>query len=205
MVNLKEKAESKAGSPPTSLPEAAQKVWTDAEFMALPEDGSRYELVNGELVVMGATGARHGYYVALMSYFLTAYAREKKVGIVFDSDTSFKMASGNRRSPDCSFLSKERIKSLGGVPTGYIQGSPDLVVEILSPGNTVQEIHEKVVEYFENGSRLVWIIHPDEQYVLVYHQPQPDQFKRPGDILEGGDVIPDFRLDLVDFFAEPEF
>ncbi|NJM00262.1 MAG: Uma2 family endonuclease [Synechococcaceae cyanobacterium SM2_3_2] len=204
MVSTQDKVESKAGSPPVSLSEATQKAWTDAEFMALPDDGNRYEVVNGELVVMGTAGARHGYYVALMSFFLTAYAREQKAGIVFDSDTSFKMKSGNRRSPDCSFFSKERIKSIGGIPTGYIEGSPDLAVEILSPGNTVEEIHGKIVEYFENGSRLVWIIHPDEQYVLVYHQPQPDQFKRPGDLLDGGDVIPGFTLDLADFFPEPE-
>ncbi|MCS6783313.1 MAG: Uma2 family endonuclease, partial [Gloeomargarita sp. SKYG98] len=59
--------------------------------------------------------------------------------------------------------------------------------------------------YFENGTRLVWVIHPDEKYVLVYHQPEPDQFKRPGDCLSGEDVIPGFALDLAEFFAEPEF
>jgi len=186
-------------------PEVTKKVWTDEEFIALPDDGNRYEVVNGELVVMGAAGAKHGYYVSLIHIILGNYVRSQKIGFTFDSDTSFKMASGNRRSPDCSFFSRDRIKSLGGIPKGYIEGSPDLAVEILSPGNTVEEMHEKIVEYFENGSRLVWIIHPDEQYILVYHQPQPDQFKRPGDILDGGDVLPGFTLDLSEFFAEPEF
>ena len=198
MVGVTEKVE-------LAHPTDTQKVWTDREFMALPDDGNRYELVNGELIVIGAAGAKYGYYVALISFFLTAYVRQQKIGFIFDSDTSFKMASGNRRSPDCSFFSKERIKSLGGIPKGYIEGSPDLAVEILSPGNTVEQIHEKIVEYFENGSRLVWIIHPDENYILVYHQPQPDQLKRPGDLLEGEDVIPGFSLDLSEFFAEPEF
>ncbi len=183
----------------------AKKEWTDEEFMNLPDDGNRYELVDGELIVMGAAGGKHGYYVALMNFFLTSYSRDRKIGFTFDSDTSFKMASGNRRSPDCSFFSKERLKSLGGIPKGYIEGSPDLVVEILSPGNTVEEMHQKVVDYFQNGSRLVWMIHPDEQYVLVYHEPQPDQLKRPGDRLEGEDVIPGFSLDLSEFFAEPDF
>ncbi len=68
MVGVQEKIESM--NEPT--PEVTQKTWTDEEFMALPDDGNRYELVNGELVVTGAAGARHGYYVASMSFFLTA-------------------------------------------------------------------------------------------------------------------------------------
>lgn len=186
-------------------PALAKKQWTDEEFMNLPDDENRYELVDGELIVMSGAGGRHGYYVSLIHSFLSVYVRTKKIGFTFDSDTSFKMASGNRRSPDCSFFSKERLKSLGGIPKGYIEGSPDLVVEILSPGNTIEEMHKKVVDYFQNGSRLVWMIHPDEEYVLVYHQIQPDQLKRPGDCLEGEDVIPGFSLDLSDFFAEPDF
>ncbi|MFS8779218.1 Uma2 family endonuclease [Synechococcus sp. W55.1] len=115
------------------------------------------------------------------------------------------MKSGNRRSPNCSFFSKERLPPLGGIPKGYIEGSPDLVVEVLSDANTVVEIHDKIVEYFENGSRLVWIIHPEEKYVLAYRRPEPEVLKKPGDILEDGEVIPGFALDLSEFFAEPEF
>ena len=182
-----------------------RKIWTDEEFMALPDDGNRYEVVNGELVTVGSAGAKHGYYVSLIHILLGAYVRSQKLGFTFDSDTSFKMKSGNRRSPDCSFFSKERLRSLGGIPKGYIEGAPDLAIEVLSEANTVGEIHDKIVEYFENGSRLVWVIHPEEKYVLVYRQPEPAALKRPGDILEGEEVIPGFALDLSEFFAEPEF
>jgi Uma2 family endonuclease len=182
-----------------------RKIWTDEEFMALPDDGNRYEVVNGELVAVGSAGAKHGYYVSLIHILLGAYVRSQKLGFTFDSDTSFKMKSGNRRSPDCSFFSKERLRSLGGIPKGYIEGAPDLAIEVLSEANTVGEIHDKIVEYFENGSRLVWVIHPEEKYVLVYRQPEPTALKRPGDILEGEEVIPGFALDLSEFFAEPEF
>jgi len=185
--------------------EVPRKIWTDEEFMALPGDGNRYEVVNGELVAVGSAGAKHGYYVSLIHILLGAYVRSQKLGFTFDSDTSFKMKSGNRRSPDCSFFSKERLRSLGGIPKGYIEGAPDLAIEVLSEANTVGEIHDKIVEYFENGSRLVWVIHPEEKYVLVYRQPEPAALKRPGDILEGEEVIPGFALDLSEFFAEPEF
>jgi Uma2 family endonuclease len=193
----KELAENSAAVP--------RKIWTDEEFMALPDDGNRYEVVNGELVAVGSAGAKHGYYVSLIHILLGAYVRSQKLGFTFDSDVSFKMKSGNRRSPDCSFFSKERLRSLGGIPKGYIEGAPDLAIEVLSEANTVGEIHDKIVEYFENGSRLVWVIHPEEKYVLVYRQPEPAALKRPGDILEGEEVIPGFALDLSEFFAEPEF
>lgn len=203
MVEVLER-EKLAEAPADSSPAASRKIWTDEEFMALPEDGNRYEVVNGELVTVGSAGAKHGYYVSLIHIILGSYVRSQRIGFTFDSDTSFKMKSGNRRSPACSFFSKERLQSLGGIPRGYIEGSPDLAVEVLSDANTVGEIHDRLVEYFENGSRLVWIIHPEEKYVLVYRRPEPEALKKPGDILEGGEVIPGFALDLSEFFAEPE-
>ncbi len=197
--------EKLAEAPADSSPSGSRKTWTDEEFMALPDDGNRYEVVNGELIAMGSASAKHGYHVSLIHIILGAYVRSQKIGFTFDSDTSFKMKSGNRHSPHCSFFSKERLRSLGGIPKGYIEGSPDLVVKVLSDDNTVGGIHNKIVEYFENGSRLVWIIHPEEKYVLVYRRPEPAALKRPGDILEGEEVIPGFTLDLSEFFAEPEF
>lgn len=93
-----------------------RKIWTDEEFMALPDDGNRYEVVNGELVAVGSAGAQHGYYVSLIHILLGAYVRSQKLGFTFDSDTSFKMKSGNRRSPDCSFSPKSGCDPLAGSP-----------------------------------------------------------------------------------------
>ncbi len=152
---------------------AEQTIWTDEAFMALPEDGHRYELVNGELVDVGNSGMEHGYIASNLMIFLGGFVRSHKLGVMCDSSTAFAMKAGNKRSTDISFIAKERLQGIKRLPKGYFQGSPDLAVEILSPNNTVEEIHDKIVEYFENGSRLVWVIHPDEHYVLVYHSPSP--------------------------------
>jgi Uma2 family endonuclease len=181
-----------------------QKIWTDEEFMALPEDG-RYELVNGELVSMGNSGMEHGYIASNLIIFLGGLVRSQKLGVICDSSTAFTMKTGNKRSPDVSFVAKERLQGVKRLPKGYFQGSPDLAVEILSPNNTVEEIHDKIVEYFDNGTRLVWVIHPDEQYVLVYHSPSPDVFLKVGDRLDGEDIVPGFSLPIVELFAELEF
>jgi Uma2 family endonuclease len=181
-----------------------QKIWTDEAFMALPGDG-RYELVNGELVNMGNSGMEHGYIASNLIFFLSGLVRSQKVGVICDSSTAFTMKTGNKRSPDLSFIARERLQGVKRLPKGYFQGSPDLAVEILSPSNTVEEIHDRILEFFENGTRLVWVIHPDEQYVLVYHSSSPDRLLRLEDLLDGEDVVPGFSLAVAELFAELEF
>jgi Uma2 family endonuclease len=182
-----------------------KRVWTDQEFMALSRDGHRYELVNGELVEMGNSGMEHGGIGSFLGGLLSIYVRQHKLGIVCDSSTAFSLKNGNKRSPDVSFVAKARLTGLKRPPRGFFQGSPDLAVEILSPINTIEEIHNKIVEYFDNGTLLVWVIHPDEKYVLVYHAPEPDRLLRPQDQLEGEAIVPGFLLAVSELFEEWDF
>lgn len=182
------------------------KVWTDEAFMALPDDGNRYEIVNGELVEMGNSGAKHGYIAIILSSALFTVVMAEKLGALFDSSTAFKMKNGNKRSPDIAFVAKERLQGLSDLPDGFLEGAPDLAVEVLSPGNTVEEIHDKLVEYFENGTRLAWVIHPKESYVLVYRSAQePDRLLKMSDCLEGEEIVPGFALPLAELFQTRSF
>lgn len=70
---------------------------------------------------------------------------------------------------------------------------------------TDEEIHDKIVEYFENGTRLVWGVHPDEQYVLVYHSPSSERLLRLEDSLDREEIVPGFSLPVAELFAELEF
>ncbi|WP_377480313.1 MAG: Uma2 family endonuclease [Microcoleus anatoxicus] len=185
---------------------AEEKVWTDAEFMALNRDGHRYEIVNGELIDMGNSGAKHGYVCSILMILLGGYVHIQKLGAMFDSSTAFKMKSGNKRSPDVSFMAKERLQGLEELPDGFLEGAPDLAVEILSPSNTVAEIHDKLVEYFENGSRLVWVINPKEKYVLVYRSSQePDRLLKSADSLDGEEIVSGFTLPVAELFQKLAF
>jgi hypothetical protein len=88
----------------------------------------------------------------------------------------------------------------------WLEGGPDLAVEILSLGNTVAEIHDKLVEYFENGARLVWVIHPKEGYVLVYRSFQePDHLLKSTYSLNGEEIVPGFTLPIAKFFQQLAF
>ena len=182
-----------------------KKIWTDEAFMALPDDGDRYEIVNGELVNMGNSGMAHGDLCAFLVGNLAIYVRAKKLGSVCDSSTAFKMKLGNKRSPDISFVAKERLKGLKKLPKGFFEGAPDLAIEVLSPSNTFEEIHSKLVEYFESGCKLAWVINPDEESVLVYRKPQPEKLLKITDSLDGEELIPGFTLAIAELFTELEF
>ena len=183
-----------------------KRIWTDAEFMALNRDGHRYEIVNGELIDMGNSGAKHGYVCSILMILLGGYVRLHKLGAMFDSSTAFKMKSGNKRSPDISFMAKERLQGLDDIPDGFLEGAPDLAVEILSPSNTVEEIDQKLIEYFDNGSRLVWVINPKQNYILVYRNGQePDRLLKSNDSLDGEEIVPGFNLPVVELFQKLAF
>jgi Uma2 family endonuclease len=188
-------------SPPLKNP----KIWTDDELMSLP-DGNRYELINGELVDMGNSGALHGYVCSILVMALMNYILPRKLGIILDSSTAFTMQNGNKRSPDISFVSKANLQGLEQLPDGFLVGAPDLAIEVLSPNNTIAEIHQKLVEYFENGSRLVWVINLKQHYVLVYRSAQePDRLLKQSDMLDGEDVIAGFTMPLSELFQKFSF
>ncbi|AFY74923.1 hypothetical protein Syn7502_03017 [Synechococcus sp. PCC 7502] len=166
----------------------AQKVWTDAELMALPE-GNCYELVNGELIDMGNSGALHGYTCSILVMALMNYILPRGLGIILDSSTAFTMKNGNRRSPDISFVSKTQLQGLTELPEGFLDGAPDLAIKVLSSSSTIAEIDQKIMEYFDNGSRLVWVIN------LKLH----------ADVLDGEEVISGFTMPLSDLFQKLSF
>lgn len=177
------------------------KVWTDAEFMALREDGQRYEIVSGELQAVGNSGALHGYVCSILLSALGNYVFPKKLGVLLDSSTAFKMKNGNRRSPDISFFAKERLQGMTTLPIDFLEGAPDLAVEVLFPSSTVGEIERKIVEYFHSGARLVWVINPTQHYVLVYLcSHEPDRLLKSGDCLDGGEVMAGFSFPIAELF-----
>lgn len=183
----------------------SDKIWTDQELMALPDDGNKYELVDGDLIVSNS-GLEHGYIAAILVSALCNFVIPKKLGVVLDSSTAFTMKTGNKRSPDVSFLSKDRLQGLKKLPKGFGQGAPDLAVEILSPSNTTAEIHGKIVEYLENGTKLIWVINPEEEYVLVYKsKPSPDRLLSSVDILSGEEILPEFSFPVADLFPQFDF
>jgi len=176
------------------------KVWTEDELMSLPDIAGKYEVVEGELVVTPAATFKHEIIGGLLIIKLGQFVLEHDLGRVGGSSLGCWMQNGNFRSPDVFFVSWKRFKELGQDMNGFLKGAPDLAVEILSPSNTVKEMTDKAVEYFESGCKLVWIVDPESRTVVVL---RPDGTEATvTDTLSGEGVIPRFSLALTKLFED---
>lgn len=184
--------------------ETAVKIWSDEELMALPKDGYKRELLHGE-IIMSPAGSEHGLICVRVVTELEFFIRRQKLGAVFDSSTGFRLTPDDLLSPDAAFVSKSRLTGLKRLPRGFFPGAPDLVVEVLSPSDTAERMHDKLVLYFAHGAQLAWVINPAERNALVYRSSEADRLLRVTDTLDGEDVIPGFRVTLAELFAEFSF
>ncbi|MBA3553696.1 MAG: Uma2 family endonuclease [Gemmatimonadales bacterium] len=103
------------------------------------------------------------------------------------------------RGPDVSFISSARMPP-DQIPERFIRGAPDLAVEVLSPGSRWPEVEEVLADYFAGGARVVWVVDPRERRVIERYPDRPPGILANDDFLDGGDVVPGFRLGLADLF-----
>jgi Uma2 family endonuclease len=158
------------------------------------------ELIDGVLVEK-TVGSKESALALIIARLLGNFIEEKDLGILMGPDGLLRLFPGRVRIPDVSFISWERMPG-GEFPDEAIaELVPDLAVEVLSPSNTKKEMELKVRDYFQAGTRLVWLIQPRTQTAEVYTS--RDEKRRIGknQALDGGDVLPGFRLPLTQIFA----
>jgi Uma2 family endonuclease len=177
----------------------AEGQFTDHDLLTLPRDGRKYELVDGA-VRMSPAGARHGQVCVRMAIKLGSFVADRKLGHVLDSSTGFRLASGNVRSPDLSFVARGRFPD-DQVPNGFASLAPDLAVEVLSPEDSKRAVLDKIGEYLEAGTRLVWVLDPQTGQAAAYRSLTSIRELSIDDLLDGEDVVPGFRCALRDILA----
>ncbi len=181
-------------------------------FAALYE-GRPYELIAGvptpmyydefgKVCEVSPTGGKHQMMVVEIAYYLREYARKQRPGLVLAGEGGMIIdhSPDTVRTFDAAYIAQENLPETG-IPTEYWEKPLDLVVEVISPGNRAGEMRAKVADYLHAGVKMVWIIYPDGYLVDVYRPDQPTLTMQRGDILEGGDVLPEFRLKIEDLFA----
>ena len=180
-----------------------QKPITAAEFAQMPNppDGSRQELVRGEIITMPPPGFRHGARQVRACTLLDHYAMTNRSGrVTVKSGVVTEHDPDTVRGPDVAYWSVERLP-LDQEPEGYPTVAPDLAVEILSPSNRGPRIREKVREFFAAGVRMVWVISPEDRTVAVYRTPDEGQLLHEPAQLTGADVLPGFSCRVADLFT----
>jgi Uma2 family endonuclease len=177
---------------------------TAEELLRRPDDGSRYELIRGELHEMAPAGSEHGAIAFNLGRLLGNHVAKGELGQVYAAETGFKISSSpdTVRAPDVAFVARERVDAAGKV-TGYWPGAPDLAVEVVSPNDVHTEVVEKSLSWLEAGCRTVLVVDPGQRTVTVYRSLEDIRILRAeaGDAIDGGEVVPDWRLPLTELFA----
>jgi Uma2 family endonuclease len=181
----------------------AAHLMTADDLFRLPDDESRWcELVEGEIVRMSPPGAVHGLVTQNLSVLLGQFVAENNLGRTFAAETGFVVARDpdSVLAPDGSFVRRARIEVLG-VPATYFPEAPDLVFEVLSPGDTVREVGMKMRRWIKSGVEQAWAVDPANRTVMVYQAVDDIQVLTEKDSLTGGSVLPGFQCRVADLFA----
>jgi Uma2 family endonuclease len=189
-------------SPDRVLFQPAPGTATEDDVIAIEARENRLcELVDGVLVEK-AMGFRESLLAIALAAHLRAFVVPRNLGLVSGPDGMVRLFPGLVRIPDVAFASWDRIPGRR-VPRAPIPDLvPDLSAEVLSEGNTDEEMTRKLREYFTAGVRLVWMAEPRLRAVTVYTAPEQPVVLQEGDTLDGGAVLPGFSLLLREWFAE---
>ncbi len=173
----------------------AEELWRMGE----PADGSRLELLQGELIQMTPAGARHGACCATVSSALHRYVKERSAGHVVSNDTGIftEKDPDTVLAPDLAYWSRQRLAEL---PEGFVEVPPDLAVEVVSPGDSQSYVHRKVLHYLDHGVALVWVVDPKTRTVTEYRSRQDVRILAEAEEITGGDALPGFSCRVGGFF-----
>jgi len=177
---------------------------TDAQFYRLCRDNPelRFELTaRRELVIAAPTGSKTGWRNSKLNQRLANWVEQDGTGLSFDSSTGFSLPNGAKRSPDASWLRRERWDALSErEQEGFAPLCPDFVVELRSPEDRLSVLQEKMSEYLENGAQLGWLIDPADKCVYLYRPGQPAERLQEEATIGGEPVLPGFVLSLADIW-----
>jgi len=167
-----------------------------AEDLLQPHVPKHAELVRGVLVVREPAGFRHGEIMARVTSALMMHVDAHNLGRVVAGDAGFKLQShpDTVRGADIAFVSWERLPQRS--PVGFPSLGPDLVVEVLSPGDRPGETLAKVADWLSAGTRLVWVIDAERRLARVYRADGSETTLDAAGVLDGEDVLPDFSCPL---------
>jgi len=158
-----------------------------------------WELVDGRFVVMTRPSARHGWVMQRVGRRLADFVEGNKLGIVLVGDPGFilRRKPDTLRGPDVAFVRQQRIS--GQVPDGFLDGAPDLAVEIVSRSDTWPAIARKARDYLSAGSVAVWAIDPGRETARIYTGEAEELLAADG-VLTCPTLLGDFALRLSDLW-----
>ncbi|MBI4331177.1 MAG: Uma2 family endonuclease [Chloroflexi bacterium] len=175
--------------------------FTYEDYKNLPEsETERYELLEGELVVVPSPNERHQSISGNLIRILSTFVRDNKLGRVYPAPFDVVFGETNVLQPDTMYISRDRLSV---ITRENVHGAPDLVVEILSPATATRDRAIKRAIYARHGVREMWLVDPEQETVEVARLEKGGletigSYKK-GNILVS-EVLPGLRLKVDDVF-----
>lgn len=167
-------------------------------------DEPLYEIINGEFREVEPMGVFAGSIANVLCFLLNQHAFPRRLGFAFVEVVFDLMPGKPNRRPDVAFVTKENLAK-SPLPVGQDPAAwkvvPSIAVEVISPTNMAAAVEEKIVEYFNAGVELVWVIYPLQERIYVHESPSQARVLGINDELESGSVLPGFRLKIADLFG----
>ncbi len=180
----------------------AAKIITADQLFRMPDDGFRYELWEGELRQMTPAGFQHGAIASSLASHLSQYVVAHQLGLITAAETGFLISRDPDTvlAPDIGFVRQTRLREIG-IPKSYFPEAPALVVEVVSPHDTVEQVDTKMRRWLTAGVELAWVVHPAGHTVTVYRSAGNIRVMTEQDTLTGDDVVPGFECPVGDLFS----
>lgn len=176
-----------------------------AENLVIGDD-ELYEIIDGKRVRTPPMGIFSVWIASELHIYLGTFAHTHGLGRVLTEALFHLPAPLNRdRRPDVAFVSYQRWAKTQPIPPTDNAWNvvPNLAIEVVSPNDKAQEIEDKISEYFQAGVEVVWVVWPLQCKIHVYTSPTaPIVVVNRTDVLDGGSVLPGFRLDMAELFAD---
>jgi Uma2 family endonuclease len=140
--------------------------WTYEDYLRLPDDGKRYEIIEGVLYVSSAPNYDHQFTVSKLLMQIGSFVERKELGVVLTALFEVHLPKiAQPVQPDVLFIAKERQPQSGDK---FFKGAPDLVIEVISPSSVRTDRHIKLSAYERAGVREYWVVDPRSSFIEVY-------------------------------------
>lgn len=177
----------------------ATKKYSLEEYAQLPDDGVRRELDEGELVMMTFPNLSHSRIAMRLAYSLGPWVEDRGLGeVLVEAAFVLQRRPAILRGPDAAFV--RAVRAAAADAEGWMEGSPDLAVEIVSPSERSRSVARKIEEYLRFGSAAVMVIHPREQTVHIHRAGSPTVTLGPADSLEIPELFPGWSMPIAELF-----
>jgi Uma2 family endonuclease len=168
----------------------------DLETMQAQHPDYRLELVDGKIIVMSPSGYESDEVAFRVGANLWNWVKPRQLGRVTGSSAGFNLA--NTRSPDVAFVRADRLPQ---APRGYATIPPDLMVEVKSPTDSLNELRDKIHEFLAQGTVVGLLVNPENRTIEIHRLNQAPEHLQDGDVLRVPDLLPGWEVPIAELWS----